>query len=70
MAEALAQTQPCPIEFVGERDTFGESGEPEELAEKYGLTGPYIAVAAKRVIQRKEGRKDESGKQSCLGNRR
>ena len=55
VAEALAQTNPCPIEFVGVRDTFGESGEPDELAEKYELTGPYIAAAAQRVIKRKGG---------------
>jgi transketolase len=53
VAEALAQSHPCPIEFVGVRDTFGESGEPEELAEKYGLTGTNIAAAARRVIERK-----------------
>jgi len=52
VGEALVQTYPCPIEFVGVRDTFGESGEPEELAEKYGLTGPFIARAAKRVLER------------------
>jgi transketolase len=53
VAEALAQVRPCPIEMVGVRDTFGESGEPEELAEKYGLTGPYIAAAARRAMERK-----------------
>ena len=56
VAEALVQTHPCPIEFVGVRDAFGESGEPEELAEKYGLTGPSIAAAARRVLERKKGR--------------
>jgi len=55
VAESLAQTRPVPIEFVGVRDTFGESGEPEELAEKYGLTGPHIAAAARRAIARKCG---------------
>lgn len=53
VAEALAQNYPCPVEFVGVHDTFGESGDPEELAEKYGLTAPYIAAAAKRVMERK-----------------
>jgi transketolase len=53
VAEALAQTKPCPIEMVGVRDTFGESGEPDELAEKYGLTGSYIAEAARCVIARR-----------------
>lgn len=53
VAEALVQTHPCPIEFVGVRDTFGESGEPEELAEKYGLTGPHITTSVKKVLKRK-----------------
>lgn len=55
VAEALARTRPAPIEFVGVRDVFGESGEPEELAEKFGLTGPAIAAAAKRATARKHG---------------
>jgi len=54
VAEALAHTRPCPIEFVGVKDTFGESGEPEELAEKYGLTSSYISAAAHRSISRKK----------------
>ncbi len=53
VAEALAASHPCPVEFVGVRDVFGESGEPDELAEKYGLTAPHIAAAAHRAIQRK-----------------
>jgi transketolase len=53
VAESLAQHYPCPVEMVGVRDTFGESGEPEELAERYGLTGTYIAAAARRAIERK-----------------
>ncbi len=52
VAEALAQRAPCPMEFVGVRDCFGASGEPEELAEQYGLTGPHIADAARRVLAR------------------
>jgi transketolase len=53
VAEALARSRPSPIEFVGIRDRFGESGEPDELAEKYGLTGRAIADAAHRVLARK-----------------
>lgn len=53
VAEVLVQNHPCALEMVGVRDTFGESGEPEELAEKYGLTGPYIAAAARRAMKRK-----------------
>jgi transketolase len=53
VAEALAATRPCPIEFIGVKDVFGASGEPEELATLYGLTAPHIAKAAKRAIARK-----------------
>ena len=53
VAEALASTRPRPIEFVGVKDTFGMSGEPDELAEAYQLTAPHIARAAKKVIGRK-----------------
>lgn len=53
VAESLARIHPCPIEFIGVRDSFGESGEPDELAEKYQLTSEYIANAAIKVIGRK-----------------
>ena len=55
VAEVLARKYPSPVEFVGVRDIFAESGEPDDLAEKYGLTSPYIAKAVKRVLQRKKG---------------
>lgn len=54
VAESLSQSRPCPIEFVGVRDVFGASGEPEELAQQYGLTAPFIAQAARDVIARKK----------------
>ena len=53
VAEALAATNPCPIEFVGVKDVFGASGEPEELAEHFGISAPFIAEAARRAIARK-----------------
>ena len=53
VAEALAATTPCPVEFVGVKDVFGASGEPEELAHHYEIAAPHIAAAAKRVLQRK-----------------
>jgi transketolase len=53
VAEALALTNPCPMEFVGVRDVFGASGEPEELAVLFGLSARHIAEAAKRVLARK-----------------
>ncbi len=56
VAEALASTRPCPIEFVGVRDTFGASGEPEELANFFGIGAEDIAKAAQRVLERKKSR--------------
>ena len=53
VAESLAATRPCPIEFVGVKDVFGASGEPEELAEAFGLSAPHIARAAKKAVSRK-----------------
>ncbi|MDJ0841225.1 MAG: transketolase C-terminal domain-containing protein [Acidobacteriota bacterium] len=53
VAEVLAQHAPCPLEMVGVRDTFGESGEPDELRVKYGLTPEAVVAAANKVIARK-----------------
>jgi transketolase len=53
VAESLAQTRPCPIEFVGVKDTFGASGEPQELAALFGINAAHIAQAARRVLKRK-----------------
>lgn len=53
VCEILAQKEPVPVEMVGVKDRFGESGEPEELLEKFGLTAKYIIEAAKKVIKRK-----------------
>jgi transketolase len=55
VAEAVTKNHPCPIEFVGLKDSFGTSGEPDELAEYFQITAPYIAAAAKRAILRKKG---------------
>lgn len=53
VAEALAEHLPTPIERVGMLDTFGESGEPTELLEKYQMTAPAIVRAAKKAMKRK-----------------
>jgi len=53
VAELLSQNHPIPIEFIGMSDSFGESGQPEELLEKYGLTARHIVKAAQKVIKRK-----------------
>ena len=53
VAEVLAQNYPVPLEFVGMPNTFGESGQPEELLEKYGMSVKFIKEAVKKVILRK-----------------
>ncbi len=55
IAEALTAHYPVPQEFVGIRDSFGESGEPEELMTECSLCGNAIAAAAKKAVQRKQG---------------
>jgi transketolase len=54
VAQAVAETAPCPMEFVGVRDTYAESGAPDELLDKYGLTARDIAAAARKVLARKK----------------
>ncbi|MEK7507459.1 MAG: transketolase C-terminal domain-containing protein [Patescibacteria group bacterium] len=53
VAEVLAKHFPVPMEFVGLRDTFGESGSPAELIEKYGLGVKDIKHAVHMAIKRK-----------------
>lgn len=54
VAEFLAKNNPTPIEMIGVKDSFGESGTPEELAVKYELTAKDIGAAAKKVLSRKK----------------
>ena len=53
VAQAIAESRPCPMEFVGIQDTYAESGPPEALMEKYGLVANNVVAAAKRVLKRK-----------------
>ena len=53
VSEILSQNYPAPMEIIGVQDRFGESGEPNELLEKFGLTAKNIIEAAKRAIKRK-----------------
>jgi transketolase len=53
VAQTVTRNFPVPIEFVGTHDTFGESGKPEQLLEKYHLDTPDIVAAAEKVIARK-----------------
>ncbi len=52
VAEALCDSTCVPLERVGTKDTFGESGKPADLMVKYGLTTQDIIAAAKRSISR------------------
>jgi transketolase len=53
VAEILAQNVPVPIEFVGVNDQFGQSGDPVELIEHYGMGTKSIMSAVRRAAQRK-----------------
>ncbi len=53
IAQLLARKKPTPLEMVGVNDHFGESGTPEELMVKYGLSASNIVEAAQRAIGRK-----------------
>ena len=57
LGESIARTLgvhlPTPLELVGTKDTFGESGTPDQLMEKYGLTANDIVAASLKAIERK-----------------
>jgi transketolase len=53
VAQVVAETTPCPMEFVGIHDTYAESGQPDELLEKYGLVARDVAAAVRKVVARK-----------------
>jgi transketolase len=53
VAECLAQSFPVPIEFIGVKDLFGQSGTPNELIEHYGMGVEAIKNAVKKVLNRK-----------------
>lgn len=53
VARVLSQHKPTPQEFVATNDTFGESGTPAQLMEKYGLNSASIVKACEKVIKRK-----------------
>ncbi|MGW1453385.1 transketolase family protein [Salegentibacter agarivorans] len=53
VARTLAENNPALQEFVATQDTFGESGTPEQLLEKYGLNAEAIIKATEKVLKRK-----------------
>ncbi len=50
VAELLGESLPTPIKRIGMQDRFGESGEPDELLDHFGLTGDKIALAVKDFV--------------------
>jgi transketolase len=58
LGDAIAQTAathfPIPIEYIGTKDTFGESGIPTQLLKKYGLDTPNVIEAVEKVMSRKQ----------------
>ena len=54
VAEFLAKKYPTPMEFIGMQNTFGESGPPQALIEKYGMGVKDIIAAVKKVLKRKK----------------
>ena len=53
VARVLAEHHPTPQSFVATQDTFGESGTPAQLMEKYGLNAASIVIKAKEVLDKK-----------------
>lgn len=53
VARLTSQHHPLPMEFVGIQDVYAESGKPDELFQKYGLTALHIVTAAKKVLSKK-----------------
>ncbi len=53
IAQVLMQNNPVPLEYVAVNDQFGESGTPEQLMKKYGLSASDIVNAALKAIKRK-----------------
>ncbi len=53
VSETLSQNFPVPVEFIGVRDKFGQSGTPDELLEHYEMGESHILTAAKKAIGRK-----------------
>lgn len=53
VAQVVAETNPCIMEFVGIQNTYAESGTPEELLDKYGLVARDVIAAVRRAVGRK-----------------
>jgi transketolase len=56
VAQVVARLHPAPMEFVGLQDTYAESGDPEALMKKYGLTSDQVVAAVKQLLARANGK--------------
>ena len=54
VAQSVAEQAPVPMGFVGIRDTYAESGQPDELLDKYGLVARDVIAAVRKVLARKK----------------
>jgi transketolase len=54
IAQLLVKNNPLPMEYIAVNDSFGESGKPAELMQKYGLDADHIVKAVEKVIVRKK----------------
>jgi len=54
IAEVLGEHYPIPMKIIGVKDLFGESGEYDELLEKFGLTTKNIVTSAREIVRRKK----------------
>lgn len=52
VAQVLSTRQPAPQEYVAVNDSFGESGTPDQLMDKYGLSSQHIVAAVNKVLSR------------------
>jgi transketolase len=61
IAQVLIQKDPVPMEYVAVNDSFGESGKPADLMQKYGLDADHIVKAVQKVISRKNATVEVAG---------
>jgi transketolase len=71
IASVLSRHAPAPLEMIAVNDTFGESGNPTDLLEKYGLGINHILEAVNAVLHRKKTglhpHKTSNGQKSVIG---
>mgnify|MGYP000244359337 CR=1 FL=1 len=53
LAQPLSKSYPVPMEYVGVKDKYGESGSPEELVKHFGLDSESIKKAVSKVLSRR-----------------